>query len=128
MVINNEKEIKMNKKNLLLALATAMMMGGISKTSAAENSDVKTSKPDTLLVVGIWNQPNAYATYPKKHMLCVDKQAKKHEIAGYVFDGHGKKDPVVPYVERGDTVVVQDGKVVKNLTMDRMIKNYVNGR
>jgi len=118
----------MNKKKFILMLAMGMIIGGRGKVSAAENSDVKTSKPDTLLVVGIWNQPNAYATYPKKHMLCVDKQAKKHEIAGYVFDEHGKKDPVVPYVERGDTVVVQDGKVVKNLTMDRMIKNYVNGR
>ena len=118
----------MNKKNLLLALATAMMMGGISKTSAAENSDVKTSKPDTLLVVGIWNQPNAYESYPKKYMICVDKQAKKHEISGYVFDENGKKDAVLPYVERGDTIVVQNGKVVKNLTMDKMIKDYVNGR
>ena len=95
---------------------------GTGKTSATKGSDVKTSKPDTLLVVGVWNQPTSYETSPKKSIICVDKKAKKHEITGYV-----KEEAVLPYVERGDTVIVQDGKVVRNLTMERMIQEYGNG-
>lgn len=124
----------MNKKNLLLALATAMMMGGCGKSQPKKdsNSFSKTSKTDTLFVVRALDMyDNArYVGTPRKYLLCTNKTGDVSVVKVFVEAQEGFKEEKKesPFCESGDTIVVQNGKVVKNLTMDRMIKNYVNGR
>ena len=133
----------MNKKNMLLALAIAMIMGGCNKKQNTEvnNSNADTNnrvnadtnnRVDTLFVAGVLNQPAAAGNAPRKYLLCVDKNGNKYYYKKRLSDvltirALGR-DTLVSYIERGDTIVVQNGKIVKNITMDRMIDGYVNGR
>ena len=122
----------MNKKNLLLALATAMMMGGcVSKSDEsvpAEKQPGGKSITDTMLVIGVWNQPGAFSWIPMKTIVLENKTGDRYTYNLNAYDKHNKLHNVLPYIERGDTVCVKNGEIVKNLTMERMAERYVNGR
>ena len=125
----------MNKKNILSALAITMIMGGCGKK---DNGKIKTNAEqqhvmDTLLVVGVLHQPTAMHNYARKYLKCVNKQGTVYNVEmdlmpnAHTIMDH-ERDAIISYIERGDTIVVENGVIVKNITMDNMINRYVNGR
>ena len=122
-------------------LATSMLLGGCGRnpTQQSDNKSVTIEKQpnnksvtDTMLVVGVLDQPaqTFYEIDAMKHLYCVDKQGNKKNFSVDVEIDKAKGDAM--YVQRGDTIVIEhDGKDIKelkNLTMERMVKRYVNGR
>lgn len=93
----------------------------VSQTHLYENT------VDTLRVIGVHNvsydqmyyEPSVY-----KYVRCVNA---KREI-DVSFDV--LKEPIidVAYVERGDTIIMQGNKFVKNLTQERLKNEFINGR
>ncbi len=87
---------------------------------------------DTLFVAGVCNQPAASGNGPAKYMSCVNKKGITYEIRAPLSHGVTIKatdrDNIISYIERGDTIVMQQGKIVKNLTMENLKSRYVNGR
>lgn len=125
----------MNKNKMLLLLAIGMIMGGCGKK---DNGKFKTNAEqqhvmDTLLVVGVLHQPSASYNHARKYLKCVNKQGNVCDVEmdimpnAHTVRGHDR-DPIISYIERGDTIVVENGVIVKNITMDNMINRYVNGR
>ena len=120
---------------MLLLLAIGMIMGGCGKK---DNGKFKTNAEqqhvmDTLLVVGVLHQPTAMHNYARKYLKCVDKQGNIYDVEmdmmpnAHTIVDH-ERDPIISYIERGDTIVVRDGIIIKNITMDNMVNRYVNGR
>lgn len=129
----------MNKKKLLLTLAIGMMLGGCKNENKikphAKSYPVSVSEylTDTLFVAGVLHQPAASGNGARKYLKCVNKQGNIYDFNmnimpdAYTIRDQGR-DAIISYIERGDTIVVQDGVIVKNITMDNMINRYVNGR
>lgn len=122
----------MNKNKMLLLLAIGMIMGGCGKKQNSSNSNVNTNQTDTLFVAGVLDQPASLRNGARKYLLCVDKKKTRHYLCESIQPGHSvhikERDSLVSYIERGDTIVVENGVIVKNITMDNMINRYVNGR
>jgi len=119
----------MNKKKLLLTLAMGMMLGGCGRNSNQSEQTEDQSITDTMLVIGVWNQPGGYSQSRYKFIVGVNKKGTKYSFRSDLpFYSAIKKEGVLPYTERGDTVYVENGKIVKNLTMEHMAERYVKGR
>lgn len=125
----------MNKNKMLLLLAIGMMMGGCGKKddNKIKNNVEPNPVTDTLLVVGVLHQPTAMHNCARKYLKCVNKQGTVYNVEmdlmpnAHSIMGH-ERDAIISYIERGDTIVVENGVIVKNITMDNMINRYVNGR
>lgn len=117
----------MKKQNLLWLLTVAMMMGGCGKRTHKNINEYKNIN-DTLFVVGVLNQPAAYGETACKYLSCVNKTGVNYEIVNKLTPMGTDRDPIASYIERGDTIVVQNGKIVKNLTMENLKSRYINGR
>ena len=116
----------MKAKNTLLFLASTLIMSACTNNrmetyepEAPQTTEV--NRPDTVRVVGVWNQPRGYLTSPRKYLRAVNKNGKIYEAEQVL---HG----IVPYIERGDTVVIQGNEIVRNLTMERLQSEYTKGR
>ena len=123
----------MNKKKLLLTLAISMMLGGCKESSGDQSNDQSKNETfenltDTMLVIGVWNQPNAWRLRAKKDFMLVDKRGNRYRYKVDVYNEEVFLQNVLPYVQRGDTLYIENGRIVKNLTMERMAERYVNGR
>lgn len=125
----------MNKNKMLLLLAIGMIIGGCGKK---DNDKIKTNAEqqhvmDTLLVVGVLHQPSDAYNGARKYLKCVNKQGNIYNVEmdlmpnAHTIMDH-ERDAIISYIERGDTIVVRDGIIVKNITMDNMMNRYVNGR
>jgi len=125
----------MNKNKMLLLLAIGMIMGGCGRKddNKIKNNVEQNPVTDTLLVVGVLHQPSASYNHARKYLKCVNKQGAVYNVEvdimpnAHTVGGHDR-DPIISYIERGDTIVVENGVIVKNITMDNMINRYVNGR
>ena len=125
----------MNKNKMLLLLAIGMIMGGCGKKDNGKIKNNVEPNPvtDTLFVVGVLHQPSASYNHARKYLKCVNKQGNVCDVEvdimpnAHTVMGHDR-DPIISYIERGDTIVVENGVIVKNITMDNMINRYVNGR
>lgn len=119
----------MNKNKMLLLLAIGMIIGGCKN----ENKNKHQTETDTLFVVGVLHQPAAIHNHARKYLKCVNKQGNIYDVEmemmpnAHTIMDH-ERDPIISYIERGDTIVVRDGIIVKNVTMDNMVNRYVNGR
>lgn len=129
--VDRPKDKIMTKKKLILALALSMMLGGCGKSAQNKKNDMK-GVTDTMLVIGVFDQPTTYSSAKTKCLLLVDKQGKIYEGANFLqvstFNTETGMDPVLSYIERGDTVIMKNGKIVRNLTVERMANRYSNGR
>ena len=123
----------MNKNKMLLLLAIGMIMVGCKNENKNKNQAELRHVTDTLFVVGVLHQPTAMHNYARKYLKCVNKQGNIYDVEmdlmpnAYTIVGHDR-DAIVSYIERGDTIVVRDGVIVKNITMDNMVNRYVNSR
>ncbi len=118
----------MNKKKLLLTLAMGMMLGGCDNQSENEKKGINENVTDTMLVIGVWNQPHTYSWKSEKDFMLVNKRGQRYKYEAALYDEDLELRDVSPYVERGDTLYIENGRIVKNLTMERMAERYVNGR
>ena len=86
-----------------------------------------TNTIDTMRVTGVFNVTVGFYMSEEqyKYVKCIDKNNKAIE---YVFDV--KKNPKndIAYAERGDTILMNGNKFVKNLTQERIRSEFVNGR
>lgn len=114
----------MNKKKLLLTLAIGMLLGGCKNKQSSEKTVYEGA--DTVLVIGVWNQPGIVGLFPRKAFLMVDKSGTRYTYTPNLYKNNELCD--VSYVQRGDTVYIEKGQIVKNLTMERMAQRYANGR
>ena len=118
----------MNKKKMLLTLAVGMMLGGCDNQSKNEKNGINENVTDTMLVIGVWNQPYTHGWNAEKDFVLVNKRGNRYKYRAYVYGKNGELRDVSPYVERGDTLYIENGRIVKNLTMEYMAERYVNGR
>lgn len=135
----------MNKNKMLLLLAISMIIGGCKDNSknkiyknpemhvAARANSNKGLLNDTLFVVGVLHQPSAAYNGARKYLKFVNKQGTVYDVEiNLMQDANtvmsSDRDAIISYIERGDTIVVENGVIVKNITMDNMINRYVNGR
>lgn len=117
----------MKKQNLLWLLTVAMMMGGCGKKTHKDIDEFNNIN-DTLFVVGVFDQPSAYGEPARKYLSCVNKTGVNYEIVNYLTHIATDRDPIASYIERGDTILVQNGKIVKNITMENLKSKYINTR
>jgi len=120
----------MKAKNTLLFLTSALIMSACQRsyiqTSEPETPQTtETNIPDTVRVIGVFNQPQAYYTVPSKYLRAVNKYGKIYDLQQVLPKN---ADDVVKYIERGDTIVIQGDKIVKNLTMERLKSEYTKCR
>ena len=96
------------------------------RLSAVKINGVRTDVEinDTVRVIGVFEQPEHR---PYKYLYATNKSGReyciKYQVSPYT-DGYN----IVTYIERGDTVVIRDSKIVKNLTMDRLKSEFVKSR
>lgn len=122
-----------NKNNLLWLFMIAMMFSSCSSEKNNTDFEPVENVNDTMFVVGISDQPSSHANLPKKYMSCVNKYGQKYYICAVLSDSKTRfndtnRNHVTSFIERGDTIIVENGYVVRNLTMEHMIERYVNGQ
>ena len=78
---------------------------------------------DTVRVTGVYD---IYARWDGvvRFMTCVDNQGNEDYIL-YSFMEKGTPMRGAEFIERGDTVVIRDNKIIKNLTMNRLKSEFV---
>lgn len=122
----------MNKNKMLLLLAIGMIMGGCKNENKIKTQaypypvSVPEYLTDTLFVAGIFDQPYAYTYNRTKNLKCFNKRGIEYNLNIDISKKNIRS--IVPYIERGDTIVVENGVIVKNITMNNMVNNYLNGR
>lgn len=85
-----------------------------------------TNTIDTMRVTGVFEATGQfYLPSQYKYFKCVDKNNKTKE---YVFDVKNNPKSDVAYIERGDTILMDGDKFVKNLTQERIQSEFVKGR
>ena len=117
----------MNKKKLLLTLAMGMMLGGCGRNSNQSEQTEDQSITDTMLVIGVWNRPETKTDFARKGLLCIDKNGFRHEYYKKL-NGKNVQNGELIYIQRGDTVCINGGEVIENLTTKHMAERYVKGR
>lgn len=123
----------MKKQNLLYMFALALMMAGCdshcdtqTQTESIANKANKTN--DTIRVYGVYYEPRSY----EKCISGVNKQNQTYDFriilhnTSLIFDED--RDRMISYIERGDTLVLENGRIVKNLTMEHIKDSYIKGR
>lgn len=135
----------MKSKHTLFALASAMIMGGFGARANAENNTkpsastivtitvrniygkmtpdikkgtIKKNVNDTLCVLGTYLDQG-----DKKYIYATDKIGKT-----YIIDYDVSPYSFVPYIERGDKVVMRNGLITENLAVKKLRTNFVKGR
>ncbi len=120
-----------NKNNLLWLFMVAMMLGGCSCRNTDKHND-NNNVNDTVFVVGVLDQPAAYGNKPKKYLYGVNKKNERYYMQFRLNDGftvkNKNRDALISFIERGDTIILEQGRIVRDLTMEHMINHYVNGR
>ncbi len=76
---------------------------------------------DTVRIIGVFAQPDRR---PHKYLYAVNKIGREYCIK-YALSPYTDGYNVVTYIERGDTVVIRDNKIIKNLTMNRLKSEFV---
>lgn len=86
-----------------------------------------TNTIDTMRVIGVFNVTQGYyLTWDHyKFVKCVDKNNKTIDFS---FDVTNNPKSDIAYAERGDTILMNGNKFVKNLTQERIRSEFVNGR
>ncbi len=109
---------------LLLFISLLYGCGGNDRKfveSYAGSTSKNVSDLDTVRLIGVWKQPMGYAQ-PRYEV--VEYVTKKGVVFGSQFYGEDGY-----FSERGDTIVVDGkGKFVKNLTRDRLAREFVKGK
>ena len=81
---------------------------------------------DTLRVTGVFNWSGRYYnTETYKIVNCVDKHGTEYTLKFNLGRDFARDEA---YVERGDTIVVEEGKLVENLTQKRIANEFVRGK
>lgn len=141
------KRKKMKSKHTLFTLASAMIMGGFGARANAENNTkpsvstivtitvrnidgkmtsdikqgtIKKNVNDTLCVLGTYLKSDHG---DKKYIYATDKIGKT-----YIIDYDVSPYSFVPYIERGDKVVMRNGLITENLAVKKLRTNFVKGR
>ena len=110
----------MRKKDLLYALTLTLMLGACGTKNNKEQTQNDTL--DTVCVLGVT---------PSILIKKFDYVNKKGEVfrcsmKTVVDKGNGVTDAA--YIERGDTVILRNNKIVKNITLENLAHRYINGR
>ena len=110
-----------------------MLLVPLFALSACHNSDTENSTSvgttysqqtdfDTLRVTGVYDI--SYKAMYRKFLRRVNKQGHEIDASFYV---HEKPMTNVAYVERGDTIIMQGDKFIKNLTQEKLKNEFVKG-
>lgn len=81
---------------------------------------IKKNVNDTLCVLGAYLKSDHG---DKKYIYATDKIGKT-----YIIDYDVSFYSPVPYIERGDKIVMRNGLITENLTMKKIKTNFVKGR
>ena len=125
----------MKTKNTLFVLASSLIMGACNfePTITEVNTENRSSNQnDTIRITGVFTQGRSYAAYRYKYFDAVNKNGKKYFI-NYEVDDVAYKlietdARIAAFTERGDTVVIQNGKFFKNLTQERLQSEFVKSK
>ena len=125
----------MKTKNTLLVLASSLVMGAcdFGPTITEANSENRSSNQnDTIRITGVFTQGHGYGCDRHKYFDAVNKNGKKYFI-NYEVDDVAHKlietdERIAAFTERGDTVVIQNGKFFKNLTQARLQSEFVKSK
>ena len=120
----------MNNKNIFYALSLALIMGACGNRQKFELPETqKSGKLDTVRVVGAYTQ-SSFLYLPM--VTYFDFVTKTGGVYSCRFKSNMMKtnfrDAKLPYINAGDTIVMRNGRVINNLTLDRLAYEYVNGR
>ena len=98
--------------------------GKVTGVSAPEVHSTNTI--DTMRVTGVFDAiGGGYMPSQYKFVKCIDKNNKAID---YVFNVTNNPKNDIAYAERGDTILMNGNKFVKNLTQERIRSEFVNGR
>lgn len=125
----------MKTKNTLLVLASSLIMGACNfdPTIKEANPENRSSNQnDTIRITGVFTQGKSYTNGRAKYFDAVNKNGKKYFI-NYDVDDVAYKlietdARIAAFTERGDTVVIQNGKFFKNLTQERLQSEFVRSK
>ena len=85
-----------------------------------------TNTIDTMRVTGVFDAiSGGYIVSEYKYVKCIDKNNKAID---YVFNVTKNPKNDIAYAERGDTILMNGNRLVKNLTQERIRSEFVNGR
>ena len=125
----------MKTKNTLLVLASSLVMGACNfdpTITEANSENTLPNQNDTVRITGVFTQGRSYSTGRYKYFDAVNKNGKKYFINYNVDDVAYKlietDERIAAFTERGDTVVIQNGKFFKNLTQERLQSEFVKGK
>ncbi len=87
------------------------------------------NEEETLFVLGTYSISSKSTYNPAestKFLHCVNKQGQEIDLIFSAIDSceHVKSDVV--YVQRGDTIVVQKDKFIKNLTQEKLKEKFLS--
>ena len=115
----------MKNKNLLYVLSLALMMGACGKKQqeTTENND----KFDTVRVINEYTEPQTWMSPTIKYFQYINTQGEIYDARLRASDPHMEIKDVV-FIKRGDTIVLQGNKLIKNITAERLAYEYAFGR
>ena len=125
----------MKTKNTLLVLASSLVMGACNfdpTITEANSENTLPNQNDTVRITGVFTQGKSYSSGRSKYFDAVNKNGKKYFICYDVDDVAYKlietDARIAAFTERGDTVVIQNGKFFKNLTQERLQSEFVKSK
>ena len=124
----------MKTKNTLLVLASSLVMGACNFDPTVKTIETEKPSPDstdTIRITGVFTQPRSYAIRRVMYFDAVNKNGKKYLInynIEEVANGIESDERIAAFTERGDTVVIQNGKFFKNLTQERLQSEFVRSK
>jgi len=132
----------MDKKKLVLMLAFALMLGSCGKNTNSKRPCEKTyytfykqdlngqkeTVTDTLLVVsvarGIKPEDFSYGHHHiENNFMCCDRHGNRYYVTKYLV-GYDY-DTLYTHMKEGHVIYVENGEIVRNLTLDSIVDNFV---
>ena len=121
----------MKTKNTLLVLVSSLVMGAcdFDPTITEANPENRSSNQnDTIRITGAFS----YVTGRRKYFDAVNKNGKKYfinyDVSDMAYKPIATDTRIAAFTERGDTVVIQNGKFFKNLTQERLQSEFVKSK